>query len=194
MLCSMPLNILLVEKRASAELLARALRAREAEVTITSTEQEAVDALVVAVDYDLVLVSTRLDDGPGLEIARLATLMLPTPRVMVLDAAALTTDEAFALGSAGVQALLHKPISADAILEVLRGLDRDTLPPVYALLARYVGRVSLLAFEREVRNAMALQALEKAGGSRSEAARLLRTSRQTVQKAVNDDELVRDRS
>ena len=47
---------------------------------------------------------------------------------------------------------------------------------------------ALLAFEREVRRSLLIQALDKTGGSRSAAARLLGISRQLVQKAANGDD------
>ncbi|HEY4223962.1 MAG TPA: helix-turn-helix domain-containing protein, partial [Myxococcota bacterium] len=77
---------------------------------------------------------------------------------------------------------------ADSLIAAFERAEREAPPPIYALLARYVGRVSLLAFEREVRRSLLIQALDKTGGSRSAAARLLGISRQLVQKAANGDD------
>ena len=202
-------RVLIVERSTVALPLAESLRAAGARCFTATTRDEAVEVLLTSSGLDLVLVGSRVDlsdahkvshgikgDGTpplfdhegGLELARLATLMLPTPRVFGLADVLTTVHDAHALGAMGVQALLDLPTNGAVVLKALERIERDSPPPVYALLARYVGHVSLLAFEREVRRALLLQALERSRGSRSGAARLLRTSRQMVQKVVNAEE------
>lgn len=157
------------------------------DVVPASTRLAAVDQILLTAHLDFVVVGRDLEDGCGLDVARTATLSLPTPHVLVV-ADGLSPEEAFEVGSLGVHSLLRSPLSPEGLVEAFQRVERDAPPPIYALLARYVGRVSLLAFEREVRRSLLIQALDKTGGSRSAAARLLRTSRQMVQKVANGED------
>lgn len=163
------------------------LQSRHHDVVPATTRAEAVDCILLATRLDFVVVARDLADGSGLDVARTATLTLPTPHVLAI-ADGLSTDEGFQLGACGVHSLLGGPLSAEQLVDAFDRVERDTPPPIYSLLARYVGRVSLLAFEREVRRSLLIQALDKAGGCRTAAARLLGTSRQMVQKVANGDD------
>jgi DNA-binding response OmpR family regulator len=167
--------------------LGEGLRSANHEVIAASRREEAVDQILLSGHLDFVVVAPRLDDGSGLDVARTATLSLPTPHVLAVEDG-LSPAEAFQLGSYGVHSLLPAPLTVAALIAAFDRVEREAPPPIYALLARYVGRVSLLAFEREVRRSLLIQALDRSGGSRTAAARLLRTSRQMIQKVANHDD------
>jgi two-component system, response regulator RegA len=61
-------------------------------------------------------------------------------------------------------------------------------PKLDALVAASVGRTPMRELQTEVRRVMVEQALAKAEGSRSGAARLLHVSRQAVQQMVRERE------
>ncbi len=179
--------LLALTDRAVVAQLTWGLRRQGTLVMASTSRADAIDRILLSSHLDFVVVSSTLDDGPGIDVARTATLSLPTPHVLAVKDG-FTFEEMFALGSLGVHSLLDSPLTAATLLSAFDRAEREDPPPIYALLARYVGRVSLLAFEREVRRSLLIQALDKAGGNRSGAARLLRTSRQLIQKAANGGE------
>jgi ActR/RegA family two-component response regulator len=162
--------------------LARAFRSDHS-VTVAGTLSDAIEILLLSEALHTLVVTLRLPDGAGMDVVRTAAVMVPTPEVIVLADDA-TAEEAFTLGRLGVTGIVARHATSDQVRRAIDdGRKRPPLP-LYATLGRYVGHMSLLDFEGEVRRAMLLQALARAGNSRSAAARLLRTSRQMVQKAA----------
>ena len=178
--------LIIARDRDVIDPLADGLRAEGIDTATATSRADAIDQILLAERLDFVVVGHALDDGSGLDVARTATLTLPTPYVLTF-AEGWTIEEAFALGAFGVHGILPQPITAASVLEAFARIEREAPPPIYSLLARYVGRVSLLAFEREVRRSLLMQALDRSEGSRTGAARLLRTSRQLVQKVANGE-------
>jgi two-component system response regulator RegA len=180
------LQVLIAGHDEAAVRLADELRSGHA-VQLVQTRAEAVDAVLVAERLDVVVVHTQLADGCGVDVARTACLMLSTPRIFVVAATPPPIEIAFELGAIGVSRLLQATPAGAELLEILGDVERERPPPVHAWVAKYVGHISLLGFEDDVREALLLLALERTGGNRKAAARLLKTSRQLIQRAVNTD-------
>jgi len=135
---------------------------------------------------DLIIVDVRLENSTAFELLEVARDLVPAPLVIAISGKA-SPDEAFRLGQLGVRAYLSKPFSTKALREaVYSGLsDGPDLEPV---LAASVGRVPLREVQSEVRRVMVREALARADGNRSAAARLLDVTRQAIQQSIRATE------
>ena len=128
------------------------------------------------------LLDVRLPDGNGLGIAKLAARLQPKPRIIALSGQA-TATEAFELALAGVCAFLPKPISLSTLCATLElVLSRPFyIDPFFKDL---VGVVSLHDARDDLRRAMVVEALARAGGNKTRAAEILGVTRQAVQQMI----------
>lgn len=132
--------------------------------------------------FDLVLLDIGLPDGSGVDVAAAASKWLPAPLIIVLSGEA-TPQEAFALAQFGVVRFLSKPCSPRKLMLAVEHVTRANVN-YEALLKTSVGRRDLREVQETVRRTMVREALAITGGNRSEAAKLLRVTRQAVQKFV----------
>jgi RNA polymerase sigma factor (sigma-70 family) len=125
-------TVLLVDDDPSVrESVSNVLVERGAKVTPAASLDEARTNLTEA-RYALVLTDLRLDTGTeGLEVARLARETAPDARVVLFSGQDLSqvADEA---EDAGVDEMLSKPLSLDALARILTDLGCEDLPPTKA--------------------------------------------------------------
>jgi DNA-binding NtrC family response regulator len=127
-----------------------------------------------------------LPDGDAFGLLELASQRRPAP-VAIAVSGQTSTEDAFRLAQVGCRAYLEKPFDLDRLAErIERALSEA--PKLDALVAASVGRTPMRELQTEVRRVMVEQALAKAEGSRSGAARLLSVSRQAVQQMVRERE------
>jgi len=158
--------------------LRRGLSLRPVELLLARSVAEAQVGLLS--NPDAVVTDVRLPDGTALDVTRLALQMRPVPLLVAISGEA-SPEEAFELAGHGVRKYLAKPLSADQLWDALVDA-RDSAPPLEPLAAACVGHSDIRQVEGKVRQAMLDQALALAGGNLTEAARILRVSRQAVQR------------
>lgn len=162
--------------------LARVVRHWGAEVIEAGTVAEGITKLEL--NPEVLITDVALPDGEAFELLEAAGQRRPAP-VAIAVSGAVTTEQSFRLGQLGCRAFLEKPFD----LEELAGRVEKALteaPDLQALVAASVGRTPMRELQGEVRRVMVEQALAKAEGSRSGAARLLSVSRQAVQQMVRE--------
>ncbi|MGH0032820.1 MAG: response regulator transcription factor [Myxococcota bacterium] len=134
----------------------------------------------------LLIVDVCLPDGRAMDVVEAASRRRPVPTMIAMSGAA-SPEESFGLAQAGVRAFLSKPIAvSDLRAKVEAALHQP--PALEPLVVGSVGHTPLRRVQSEVRRAMVDQALARAGGNRSEAARLLQVTRQAVQQMVHERE------
>ncbi|HEX7604567.1 MAG TPA: response regulator [Polyangiaceae bacterium] len=172
-------RILLVEDdQALRASIRRGLRSTGHEIVEADTLASALALLPTG--FDLVLLDVRLPDGSGAELAAVASRMLPAPLVVVLSGEA-TAQEAFTLAQVGVVQFMPKPFS---IRELLLAIEHAAASDLHfePIVKTYVGRQDLRDVQDGVRSTMVNEALAMSGGNKTDAAKLLRVTRQAVQK------------
>lgn len=165
--------------------VARILADWGASVSVAGSAAEAIDLLAGPSPPGLLVVDVRLSDGSAFRVLEAAQQLVPPPLVVAMSGKA-SPDEAFKLAQSGVRAYLAKPFSIDELassIEIARK-DPHSLKP---LIAACVGRVPMRQLQREVRQLMVDEALARADGSRSGAARLLKVTRQAVQQIIRGE-------
>jgi len=174
-------RVLVVEDDATLRsAVCRALRASGRVIEEASNCAEAFEALKRG--YDLLLLDVRLPDGSGVRVAEAAAATSPSPFIVVVSGEA-SPEEAFRLAQLGAILFLSKPFSLDelrAAIELVH-VARVKLEPI---VRAYVGKANLRDVQEDVRRAMVEQALALANGNRTVAARLLRVTRQALQKII----------
>lgn len=139
-------------------------------------------AALLPTGFDLVLLDVRLPDGSGVNLAAIAAQMLPAPLVVALSGEA-TAQEAFALAQLGVVQFVSKPFSLDELLHAIEQVAVSDLR-LEPIVKTCVGRHDLREVQDGVRNTMVHEALAISGGNKTDAAKLLRVTRQAVQKFI----------
>jgi two-component system, response regulator RegA len=131
---------------------------------------------------ELVVIDFMLPDGTASELLAVALRDAPLPAIVALSAYAGPRDS-FELARLGVRSYLQKPVDLTALDHAVhRAL---TEPPDLELSARSsVGHVGLREAEETLRRSMVAEALDRAGGNRRGAARLLAISRELLQHAL----------
>ena len=132
------------------------------------------------------ITDVALPDGDAFGLLDLAAQRRPAP-VAVAVSGQTSTEDAFRLAQVGCRAYLEKPFDLDRLAECVEKALSEA-PKLDALVAASVGRTPMRELQTEVRRVMVEQALAKAEGSRSGAARLLSVSRQAVQQMVRERE------
>jgi DNA-binding NtrC family response regulator len=178
-----PERVLIVEDhKPLRQAIARAARGWGAEVLEAGTVGEAQQLLARL--PDLVIVDVALPDGHCQPIVEDAVRMRPAAAVIAMSGQA-SAEEAFRLARAGARRYLTKPISLEDLTHSVEAALADR-PSLDALVAAHVGNTPLREVQTGVRRVMIEQALAKARGSRSGAARLLDMTRQAVQQIVRE--------
>lgn len=180
-------SLLLVEDNAVfARTLARELAAHIADLRVCGSVSSARANLATALP-DALLLDVRLPDGGALDVLAAARARRSDIPVAAVSSEA-SPEEAFLLAKRGVVAFLAKPFTPSDLLDVLQQLSRalqersavrDDAHPGPSL-----GGLSLPDMETRLRNQWVDMALEQSGGNISEAARLLRISRQALQQIL----------
>ena len=160
----------------------RALATPNRTIEGVTTAAQALEALVAG--FDLVLLDVRLPDGSGVTVADAASKLRPSPLVVVLSGES-TPQEAFRLAQLGAIDFVDKPFSLDQVMLLVEfvATTRTRLAPI---IKACVGNTDLRDVQDGVREVMVEQALAIADGNRTVAARLLRVSRQAIQRFIRE--------
>ena len=164
--------------------LARVVRQWGAQVSEAGSLTEGIELLHE--NPDLLITDVALPDGDAFGLLELAAQRRPAP-VAIAVSGQTSTEDAFRLAQVGCRAYLEKPFDLDRLAECVEKALSEA-PKLDALVAASVGRMPMRELQTEVRRVMVEQALAKAEGSRSGAARLLSVSRQAVQQMVRERE------
>ena len=162
--------------------LARVVKRWGAEVLEAGTVEEGIVKLDL--NPEVLITDVALPDGEAFELLKAAGQRRPAP-VAIAVSGAVTTEQSFRLGQLGCRAFLEKPFELEDLAERVEKALTEA-PDLQALVAASVGRTPMRELQGEVRRVMVEQALAKAEGSRSGAARLLSVSRQAVQQMVRE--------
>ena len=130
---------------------------------------------------DVIVLDIKLRRRSGVEVAEHACALKPAPAIIAVTAAA-TEEESFRLGQIGVRAFVRKSELEDRFEELLALARRPT--PLQPHVATQVGHENLLSTVDGVRSEMVEQAIARAGGDKSLAAKMLGVPRQTVYYAM----------
>jgi two-component system response regulator RegA len=139
---------------------------------------------LMAQQPDLMIVDVKLPDGDAFGLIELAWNSMPAPVVVAMSGAA-SPEEAFRLGQLGVRAYVAKPLSVESLSEQVDGALRAP-PDIEPMVTALVGQVGLRDAQEKVRTTMIEQAIALSDGNRSNAARLLKVSRQAVQQQMRE--------
>jgi two-component system, response regulator RegA len=161
--------------------LVNALQPWSAETRSAGTVKEARRQLL-EFRPELLVVDFMLPDGNATELLASVRGAVPLPAVVALSACAAPRDS-FELAELGARAYLQKPVELGALEEAIeKALIR---PPALDVSARQaVGRIGLKEAEEALRRTMVAEALDRAGGNRRGAARLLEVSRELLQHVI----------
>jgi DNA-binding NtrC family response regulator len=175
-------NVLIVEDDPSlSAALARLARGWCDEVTQVETVAEATRALAAAPPA-LLLVDLRLPDGSGFDVVAAACEARPVPVTVAMSGQA-TPEDAFRLAHMGVRGWVTKPFTSEAITRAIEQA-RTQAPPLASIGAWCVGVAPMREVHRVMRWSMVDQAIALTAGNRSQAAQLLRVSRQAMQQVL----------
>lgn len=175
-------RILLVEDDvACRRALLRAIeRWPDVEVRAVGTQREARRELSRWHPHVLVL-DLHLGEkgGSGLAVAEYCSTLEPAPVIVALSGLA-DRAETFRLAQLGARAYLDKPFKPSELREAVRAALEEP-PDLEPFLRATVGRRPLKEVVRHARTVMTRQAIARAGGNRTSAARMLDVTRQNVQ-------------
>ncbi len=176
-------RVLVVEDEESIRAaVGRVMRGWGAEVGLAETAADAGLRLGQAPPPDLILIDVHLPDGLAFLVLEAAARLSPTPVAIAMSAVA-SPDEILRLAQVGVRGYLAKPFDVDDLESTIQRAVSE--PPALdpAITAR-VGHVGMEDAQHQVRLVMVKEALARAQGSRSRAARLLHVTRQAIQQIV----------
>jgi DNA-binding NtrC family response regulator len=178
-------RVLIVEDdEALRRSLARVVRQWGAQVSEAGSVAEGLELLNE--NPELLISDVALPDGDAFALLEAAAARRPAP-VAIAVSGQTSTEDAFRLAQVGCRAYLEKPFDLGTLAERVEKALSEA-PKLEALVAASVGRMPMRELQTEVRRVMVEQALAKAEGSRSGAARLLNVSRQAVQQMVRERE------
>ena len=158
----------------------------------SATEVAHADIVFVAVNWSRIPDALRgLGDWGG-RIVVDTNNPIEAPNFQAVDLGGrASTEESFRMGQLGVAGYLAKPLFQEQVVEkATEALEHA--PDVESWVARLVGKIGLKDVQSRVRDSMLGQAIAKAEGSRSGAARELKVTRQAIQQVYHrrhDDEL-----
>jgi two-component system, response regulator RegA len=172
-------RILLVEDDAALAASLREAFAADAEEIRACDRARDVAALVDGWTPDLVILDVVLAEGDAFDV--LATLRSRSPRPLIVAVSgAATATQAFRLAELGVQAYVEKPFSIGALRGAIRQAAAEP-PDLEPRVRAQVGLRAIGEVTAQVRKTMVEEAMARAGGSRRNAAKLLKISRQLLQ-------------
>ena len=184
-------RVLVVEDdRPLCGALARIARTSCEEVREAHTVAEG-GAMLAQQRPQLMIVDLWLEGESAMPLIEKAARHRPAPAIVAISGRA-STEESFRMGQLGVACYLGKPLFHEQVVEkAIEALEHA--PDVESWVARLVGKIGLKDLQSMVRDSMLGQAIAKAEGSRSGAARELKVTRQAIQQVFHrqhDDELV----
>jgi DNA-binding NtrC family response regulator len=160
--------------------LATFLREQHLRVGTAASAAEAIEQL--RAKPDLVLLDVRLPDGDAFTVLEHARRLAPAPIRIALSGEA-SPEDAFRLAEYGVRNFLQKPVGLGELWDaILSAAERP--PDLAPLVQQTVGHLSLRQLTTKVREEAIKQALARARGSRTGAARILKVTRQAVQQML----------
>jgi DNA-binding NtrC family response regulator len=127
----------------------------------------------------LLIVDLWLEGESALDLVEEAVHHRPSPAVLAISGRA-SPEESFRLGQLGVRAYLPKPLFHERLVEKVEEA-LDEAPDLEPWVTAQVGHAPLRTVQSFVRRLMLEEAMARAGGSRSAAARLLHVTRQAIQ-------------
>lgn len=173
--------VVIEDDRGLAARLRHHLSSRRIEANVAFGAVDGVDR-IRSDSPDLVLLDYKLPDGNAREIIQQLADLSPWPTFVVISGQAEPLDT-FQLAELGVHAYVQKPMTPASLDAALK---RAATPPVglTPALRRAVGHIGVREVEHLARRTMVQEALARARGSRSGAARLLGMSRQLLQHVI----------
>jgi len=175
-------RVLVVEDdRPLCSALAAVVRGWDAEAWEAHTIAEARSMLDR--NPELVIVDLWLEGESAIKLVEEVAHHRPAPAMLAISGRA-SPEESFRLGQLGVRAFLPKPLFKEQLVEKVGEALRQA-PDVEPWISAHVGKTSLREMQSEVRRVMLEQAIARAGGSRSGAARLLQVTRQAIQQVFH---------
>lgn len=179
-----PACVLIVEDSPCLrESLGAFFAARDTPTLLAATVADAAAHLATATPT-LAVVDLALPDGTAFDVLRLLERLPRLPAIIAMSGSA-SPDDAFRLAGRGVRAYLSKPIDPDELAATVARVT--TQPPNLApQLRSVVGWIGIHDLERQVRETLLDEAIERTAGNRSAAARLLKVSRQLIQHMVRE--------
>ena len=173
-------RILLVEDdRLLLRALQRDLKSADYIVLAASSLDEAERILHDGHDIDGVVTDVTLPDGTCMPIVKRALQRVAPPFIVVITGTA-TLQTVFELAQMGAVALLEKPFTTSQLQEALKKGDASRNDRQIDA-KKLIGRRSLQEVLDDVRTEMTNEALVKADGNKTKAAKMLGVSRQAVQ-------------
>jgi DNA-binding NtrC family response regulator len=161
--------------------LAEALRRRSYDVIEASASSD-VPSVRSRRSFELAVLDVSHPDRRG--YAKQLASISPIPILIVLSSNA-SAREAFEIARMGARAYLPKPFALSAF-ECTLDEVHEAPPSVGRNAAANVGHRGLHDVQLEVRRSMLRQALAMACGNKTEAARMLRLTRQAIQAMLRD--------
>ncbi len=149
------------------------------------TAGEAKALLADGLKPDFILIDVRLPDESAFSVLEAIRDLSPKPILVAMSGKA-SADEAFRLAGYGVRTYLNKPFSIQEFTSAVETACEE-VPDIEPLITAQVGLVPMRDLQRDVRRVMVKEALARAEGSRSGAARLLHVSRQAVQQMLRSE-------
>jgi two-component system, response regulator RegA len=175
-------RVLVVEDdRPLCAALSRIARSGGAEVWEANTVAEG--RVMLAHSPELVMIDLWLEGESAMELVEEAAHHRPAPAILAISGRA-STEEAFRLGQLGVRGFLPKPLFQEQLVDKAHQVLGNA-PDVEPWISAHVGKTPLKTMLSEVRDVMLEEALAKANGSRSGAARLLQVTRQAIQQVFH---------
>jgi DNA-binding NtrC family response regulator len=160
--------------------IARFLREQHLRVGTAASAADAIGQL--RAKPDLVILDVRLPDGDAFTVLEHARRLAPAPIRIALSGEA-SPEDAFRLAQYGVRGFLQKPVGLDELWDAIQAAVEEP-PDLAPLVQQTVGHLSLKQLTTKVREEAIAQALARARGSRTGAARILKVTRQAVQQML----------
>jgi two-component system response regulator RegA len=178
--CKLELERLLIveDNDALRRALGLTLAEHASEVRTAATVEEA-ELAIREWHPDAIVLDFSLPDGDAFDLLRIIAHTEPMPTLVAMSGVA-DPGETFRLAQMGVRVFVPKPLEPEAIERALE-LALVTAPDLAPMIRTAVGRIGVHTVEEQVRATMVAEAMARAHGSRSAAARLLAVSRQVLQ-------------
>lgn len=133
---------------------------------------------------ELIILDFSLEGGTALDLWDTILSCSPYPKIIVISAYA-SDEEIFSVAQLGAIHFLKKPFTLEVYKKTIKNVASYSPPDYLPFIRLSVGHRNLKDVEAGVRESMIEEAVNKVGGSRRGAAKILRVSRQFIQHAIN---------